>query len=81
MTERDISPPVQAQEPTQEGWYRTIESGNVLLFARYRGQWYAHAIEGQVSRCAWSYIGQAGPVELVAAFPPKDANDAPDAQP
>jgi hypothetical protein len=73
VTEQDdLAPQGWYPEPTQEGWYRTRDSGTWLLYSLFRGQWGVHTLDGQGAQCVWGYIEQAGPVDLVVAFPPKE---------
>lgn len=69
MTEQDAPSTVTVAEPTVEGWYRTRDSANWMLFSLYGEQWHAHSVDGFSTPCVWGYIEQAGPVGLVAAFP------------
>lgn len=58
-------------EPTRPGWYRTKHGAHDwLIYALNEdGHWSAHALDGDAVPCVWSYIDQAGEVELVAAYP------------
>lgn len=53
------------------GWYRTRHGVlNWMLYARDEfGNWSAHDLNGDATPCDFSYIDQAGELELVAAFP------------
>jgi hypothetical protein len=53
----------------QDGWYRTKDGANWLLYSHYNGQWHAHGVNGEVTACGFEYIDQAGPIELIAGYP------------
>lgn len=58
-------------EPTEPGWYRTSGLANWMIYARNEdGAWTAMALNGLATVVTdWGYIGQQGPVELMAAYP------------
>lgn len=45
------------------GWYRTVEGSDWLLYSLNNNQWYAHTRAGDVVKCEFSYIAQAGLIE------------------
>lgn len=74
MTGDAVSDMHTQEEPTVPGWYRTVSGNDWLLYALAEdgeggGVWSAHALNGEAIPCGWEYIDQAGPVELVSAWP------------
>ena len=60
-----------AKEPITPGWYVTDDGVNdwMVYSLDENGNWSAHVLNGDSTRCVWSYIAQAGPVSLLAEYP------------
>lgn len=63
----DVDELTHPLEPLEDGWYRSVNGNNWLLYSRYHGAWFYHTRTDSCSPCTWDYIEQAGPIAKVAS--------------
>lgn len=62
-----MSDDTEPAPPTVPGWYRGTTGSNYMIFMLNGNRdWYAITASGDMTKCEWGYIAQAGDVELIA---------------
>lgn len=58
------------EQPTVPGWYHSADGADYMIYLlNGNGDWYAITMSGEMSKCAWGYIEQAGAVEPLSLVP------------
>ena len=69
--DNEIAEPIaRVIQPTIPGWYHSTEGVDYMIYLfNGNSDWYAITMSGDITKCAWGYIEQGGPVEALSTVP------------